>query len=238
METRNIKMIDGTDYVINLETPELEKHFNGWNNYTKEILEHFNSKNYYEDFVNQEDKNILDLGANVGLFALYVAPWAEKIVCVEPTPSHFNLLESLTKNFNNIDCIPAAVSNMTGAITFYDSPTNTTMNSLIPRDGGSFQVDGYKLSDLVEKTGFDKVHFIKMDIEGSEYTVLDEETISYIGENIPKILIEFHGDPRNTKYANIYDHINKTIPDYIELFKNMGYEVNHFNWDSIFCHKK
>ena len=238
METRNIKLIDGTDYVINLETTKLSQHFNTWNNYTKEILEHFNSKNYYQDFVKPEDKNILDLGANVGLFALYVTPWAEKIVCVEPTPSHFNLLKDLTKNFKNIDCTQSAVSNETGKIIFYTSTSNTTMNSLIPRDGGFFEVDGYKLKDLIEKVGFEKVDFIKMDIEGSEYTVLDEETIKYIGENIPKILIEFHGDPRNTKYANIYDHINQTIPDYIQTFKNMGYEVNHFNWDSIFCHKK
>ena len=111
METRNIKLIDGTDYVINLETTKLTQHFNTWNNYTKEILEHFNSKNYYQDFVKPEDKNILDLGANVGLFALYVTPWAEKIVCVEPTPSHFNLLKDLTKNFKNIDCTQSAVSN-------------------------------------------------------------------------------------------------------------------------------
>jgi FkbM family methyltransferase len=148
------------------------------------------------------------------------------------------LLKDLTKNFKNIDCIQSAVSNETGKIIFYTSTSNTTMNSLIPRDGGFFEVDGYKLKDLIENVGFEKVDFIKMDIEGSEYTVLDEETIKYIGENIPKILIEFHGDPRNTKYANIYDHINQTIPDYIQTFKNMGYEVNHFNWDSIFCHKK
>ena len=60
METRNIKLIDGTDYVINLETTKLSQHFNTWNNYTKEILEHFNSKNYYQDFVKPEDKNILE----------------------------------------------------------------------------------------------------------------------------------------------------------------------------------
>jgi FkbM family methyltransferase len=235
METREIKLVDNTTHIIKLETPEAVQHFNSWNNYTDAILEHFNSKNYYQDFISESDKVILDLGANVGLFALYVSPIADKVVCVEPTPSHFNILKQLTKEFKQIEHIQAAISNVTETIKFFTSVSNTTMNSLIPRDGSWFETEGYSLEDLIKKLNIDKVDFVKMDIEGSEYTVLDAKTIDYIGENIPKILIEFHGD--SSKYGDIYAHIRESIPDYIKIFENKGYKVNHFNWDSIFCQK-
>ena len=227
METREIKLVDNTTHIIKLETPEAVQHFNSWNNYTDAILEHFNSKNYYQDFISESDKVILDLGANVGLFALYVSPIADKVVCIEPTPSHFNLLTKLTKDISKIERINGALSNISGEVNFYTSVSNTTTNSLISRDVNQIlTVKSYSLKDLIEITKLDKVDFVKMDIEGGEYIVLDEETLQYIGENIPKILIEFH-DCQHTNHAL----------KYIEMFKNLGFKANHFHWDSVFFYK-
>jgi FkbM family methyltransferase len=227
MKEKKIKLIDNSVYSIILEDQDLLNHFETPNNYTEAILDQFNNFNYYQDFISESDKVILDVGANVGLFALYVSPIADKVVCVEPTPSHFNLLTKLTKDISKIERINGALSNISGEVNFYTSVSNTTTNSLISRDVNQIlTVKSYSLKDLIEITKLDKVDFVKMDIEGGEYIVLDEETLQYIGENIPKILIEFH-DCQHTNHAL----------KYIEMFKNLGFKANHFHWDSVFFYK-
>lgn len=226
MENPTIRLVDNTIHELKLNTPELQNHFAGWWNYTGAILEQFNTRNYYEDFVDENDEVILDLGANIGLFAIHVAPFAKRIVCFEPTPSHFNLLTQLTEEFGNIELVEAAIAPTTGPITFYTEPSNSTMNSLVNRGGESFEVKGYSLKDIAEKFDLGKIDFLKMDIEGSEDYVLNEETLNYMFENIPKVLIEFH---------NNY-HVD--TERYKKIFEDKGYTVKKFIHDSIMCIKQ
>jgi len=147
METRQEKLIDGSLYTIELNTQELADHFNNPHNCTKEILHQFNELSWYSEYLTKDDKVILDLGGNVGLFAIHVTPWADRIITVEPTPSHFNLNTQLTGKFPQVERIQAAISNTTGQMTFYTFPSNTTMNSLINRGGESFTVDCITIPD-------------------------------------------------------------------------------------------
>ncbi len=54
----------------------------------------------------------------------------------------------------------------------------------------NFEVDVYKLKTIMEKLGHQQIDLLKMDIEGSEYDVIDDIINSKI--NISQILIEFH----------------------------------------------
>ncbi len=101
MKNPMITLADKSQIELNLSTPELVSHFSNGVNYTGAILEQFNNREYYKQFVDESDKVMLDLGANVGMFAIYATPYCERIVCVEPTPSHFKLLNDLTANFKN-----------------------------------------------------------------------------------------------------------------------------------------
>lgn len=218
-----IQLANKEKLLLNLNTPELQDHFNNPLNYTNAILEQFNNRNYYKQFIDENDKIILDLGANVGLFALYATPFAERIVCLEPTPSHYNLLSQLTAGFSNIETMQCAVSPVDGPITFYTEPSNTTMNSLVPRAGHAIVVEGLTLSTIKRRANLSHIDFIKMDIEGSEDLVLNDDGINFITNNIPKILIEFH--------HNVSDQVGK----FTRIFKERGYAVDIFNWDAIMC---
>ena len=221
-----ITLSDGQRKTIDLKTEGLKKHFSEWQNYTGAILEQFNTRDYYQNFLEEDDKVILDLGANIGLFAIHALPWADRIVCVEPTPSHFELLEQLTSEFDTIERVQYAVSPIDAPVIFYTENSNSTMNSLIPRSGEQLVVEGLTLESLAKKCNLDRIDFIKMDIEGSEYIVLNESTVDYILKNVPKILIEFHSN------------FDEVIPKYKGIFEAHGYTVNHFHWDSIMCIKK
>jgi FkbM family methyltransferase len=230
METRQMKLIDGSNYTIELPTEELQKHFNDRNNCTVEILHQFNELSWYSEYLTKDDKIILDLGGNIGLFALHVTPWAEKIVTVEPTPSHYDLNTQLTREFKQIERIQAAISNTTGQMTFYTFPSNTTMNSLINRGGDSFAVDCITIPDLIEKLGLDHVDFIKLDIEGSETIALNEGIIKSISDKASKILIEFHevNGIGYTQQREIFE----------QIFIKYGYQIKHFGPDGLYCYKQ
>jgi FkbM family methyltransferase len=229
METRQMKLIDGSNYTINLPTEELRRHFNDHNNYTVEILHQFNELSWYSEYLTKDDKVILDLGGNVGLFAIHVTPWAERIVTVEPTPSHYDLNTQLTGEFKQIERIQAAISNTTGQTTFYTFPSNTTTNSLINRGGDSFTVDCITIPDLIDKLGLDHVDFIKLDIEGSETIALNEGIIKSISYKASKILIEFHevGGIGYTQQREIFE----------QIFIKYGYQIKHFGPDGLYCYK-
>jgi len=224
------KLINGQTHTIELATQELRNHFDDNHNCTKEILHQFNNLDYYTQFITPDDKIILDLGGNVGLFAIHVTPWAEKIITVEPTPSHFALNEQLTSQFNNITRLQAAVSNITGTTKFFLFESNSTMNSLIDRSGNFIMVDTITIPDIISKFKLKTVDFIKIDIEGSETIALDEHIISILSTKVAKILIEFH-EVNGISYEMQRDR-------YEPIFQKFGYETKQFGPDGLFCNKK
>lgn len=229
MQTRQEKLIDGSIYTIELDSQELINHFDNPLNCTREILHQFNELSWYSEYLTKDDKVILDLGGNVGLFAIHVTPWAEKIVTVEPTPNHFNLNTQLTSKFTQIERVQAAISNETGKMTFYTFPSNTTMNSLINRGGESFEVDCITIPDLIDNLGLKYVDFIKLDIEGSETIALNNEIIKSFSDKVSKILIEFHevGGVGYTQQRAIFE----------QIFVKYGYNTKYFGPDGLYCYK-
>ena len=65
------------------------------------------------------DKVIIDLGANIGLVSMHLAPYADKIISVEPTPNHFDILEYFTKDIPNIYRLQGAASDKREKTSFY-----------------------------------------------------------------------------------------------------------------------
>ena len=230
METRQQKLINGSLYTIELNTQELINHFNSSVNCTKEILHQFNELSWYSEYLTPEDKIILDLGGNIGLFALHVTPWAEKIITVEPTPSHMELNKYLTKDFTNIIHLQAAISNTSGQIPFFTFDSNTTMNSLVNRGGNSFMVESITIPDLIKKYNLCHVDFIKLDIEGSEVMALNDDIIKSFSDKVSKILIEFHevGGIGYSEQRSIFE----------QIFIKYGYDIKHFGPDGLYCYKQ
>lgn len=229
METKQEKLIDGSMYTIELNTQELINHFDNPANCTKEILHQFNELSWYSEYLTSDDKIILDLGGNVGLFALHVTPWAEKIITVEPTPNHMELNKQIMSKFSNVIHLQVAISDKTGQIPFFTFGSNTTMNSLINRGGDHFMVDCITIPDLIEKYNLDHVDFIKLDVEGSETIALNKDVIEYMSNKVSKILIEFHevNGIGYTEQRSIFE----------KIFIEYGYEIKHFGPDGLYCFK-
>ena len=100
--------------------------------YAEFLVQQLNNHNLKKFFDNKSDLNVLDLGGNIGLWTLYLAPICKNIVTVEPTPSHCEVainLFQLFNNKNNITLLNGAVSDLDGFKDFCIGSINSTMNS-------------------------------------------------------------------------------------------------------------
>ena len=137
---------------------------------------------------------ILDIGANVGIATLW---WKlhfpkARIVAIEADPAIFALLEANIKRFgfDDVELINAAAWISDGVLKF--EPDGS--------DGGRVSNNGVEvksvaLSSIIDR--FDKVDFLKLDIEGGERVVLP--TIAESLKRVDTLFCEYHssvGEPQ------------------------------------------
>ena len=149
---------------------------------------------------------VLDVGAHIGTFARL---WHErnpsaKIACVEACPENIPLLLRNVGRF--ADVIHAACTYETGPLTFLNAVTSpaglstggsTLVTSLPERLDPQYQVDERPLPrvtvhELLNRLGWPRIDVLKLDCEGSEYSILTWASI----EKIAFILGEYHGFDR------------------------------------------
>jgi FkbM family methyltransferase len=136
-------------------------------------------------------KQVLDLGANVGLFALYVASRNRDatIHCFEPEAKNFKmLLENASHNSKaRIKAYDKAVSDScrSAKLQFHGSAGHALS------DQGSVSVECVDLAKVFELTGVERFDFCKIDIEGSEKELLHSATEDQI-RRMGTISMEWH----------------------------------------------
>ena len=116
---------------------------------------------------------VLDLGANIGQFCLPLAAMGCEVVAVEASPRNAQLLEaSIARNqFHNLRLIHAAVSDREGTLEFCPAgPYGHVASSISNKP--SVKVRAATVDQLLAEIGWDRVDYIKMDIEGSEVAAL------------------------------------------------------------------
>lgn len=123
----------------------------------------------------------IDVGSNVGWYALLVARKAEassRILAVEPQPEIFDrLIYNIRQNpFATIKAVDCAVADKTGELTLFLDPLNRGEASLKIVNSSqteTIRVPTVTLLDLVKREGFGRLDAVKLDVEGAEDLILD-----------------------------------------------------------------
>lgn len=130
----------------------------------------------------KEDFVFIDIGANIGGYALFAAAKAgprARILAIEPQPEIFErLIFNIRQNeFANIKAIDCAVSDKDGEIILFldkDNRGESSMRIVGPDGvGSSLTVPAKTLDRIVREEGYDHIDAIKLDVEGAEDLILE-----------------------------------------------------------------
>lgn len=138
---------------------------------------------------------IIDIGANVGLFALYAASLNRnaQIHAFEPFPANFKQMErNLALNpGHRIQAHLAAVAEATGTATLYFTPGDDSGCSLSQTKGESCTVNTVGINELFQHCGVTRCDLLKMDCEGSELPLLETARTELLA-GIGAVIMEYH----------------------------------------------
>lgn len=128
-----------------------------------------------------QDGVFLDIGANIGAYALYVAgitgPRA-RILAVEPQPDVFDkLIYNIAQNpYGTIKAVACAVADKAGDLTLFIDPRNRGESSVKivgANQGSEIRVPAVTLLGLCHSEGIDRIDAVKLDVEGAEDLILE-----------------------------------------------------------------
>jgi FkbM family methyltransferase len=142
----------------------------------------------------KNDDTIIDIGAHIGLFALYASQFckAGKIFCFEPIKENFDMLISNIElnGITNVFATNTAVSADNNTVTIYlnEDQAGHSMHHVSPK---KIQTKSVSLKNIFDSNAIEKCDFLKMDCEGEEYSIMSALPDSYYSR-IRKIFMEYH----------------------------------------------
>jgi FkbM family methyltransferase len=161
----------------------------------------FYKKEYdYKEVNVQPGDVVLDLGGNIGSFASYaISKGASKVYTVEPFEEYVDLLKTnLARYEDKVVIIPYGASNMTGeSVINMNFENNTILDNVYKENNWGteekkFTIKNLDINDLLKRYNIERVDFLKVDIEGSEYAVFDSLSADYLKNKVERVAVEYH----------------------------------------------
>ncbi len=169
----------------------------------------------------KKDMVILDIGAAMGLSALYFKDYAKMIYACEPFP---DVYESAVKNtsYANIKCFQIGIAGSTREATLYgyNNQPAATME-IRPDITSTEQVQFMAIDDFFAENKINHLDLLKIDCEGAEYEIFCSEGFEKVAPKIDYIIGEAHLQP---PYYPFY------IP---EMLKENGFKTQWLPFDNF-----
>ena len=164
---------------------------------TNKIFEKFET-----ELVKKEVKDgdiVLDIGANIGYYSLVfsqIVGTNGRVFAFEPDPNNFALLKKNIEinNLKNVTLIQKAVSDVSKPLSLYLCDYNHAQHRIYPspRCNETITVESTTIDEHFSGTEFyNRINFVKMDVEGAEYDVLEGMKKTLKSNPNLKILCEF-----------------------------------------------
>ena len=200
--------------------------------------------NFFDNYNKlNKDSVILDFGANIGEVSDHIYnKYKCNIYAYEPNVACYNYMKKRFVNNYKIKIFNLAVSNYSGNSFLYfhkDAAANNDERFIQGAtlrkekdnisENKKIEVKAINISEILNS--FKKIDLIKIDIEGSEYSILPELIKNRNKINI--VLCEMHGNPNGKKIngqhknKNFTNEYNKII---FELKKEGLYNSWFFEW--------
>ena len=155
---------------------------------------------------------VVDAGANVGLFAIWIARRNPRcrVVALEPFPENY---ACLTENLRSAACpsvtaYPIALGGRSGESVIVSGGRRSLDHRIVPgagaEEGSAVRI--VSLKDLLHLVHSDKIALLKIDIEGSEYDVFEGMEAGAV-DGVERMAIEYHEHLRPGVLALLRDRL-------------------------------
>jgi FkbM family methyltransferase len=158
---------------------------------------------------------ILDLGANVGMFALFMHrlhPNAA-IYCVEPDEENYQILVANVSKYPTIHTLKKGIWNKTTMLHLHKDVRMGAWGTSIQEEGNEDSIECISISDLMNFYQLGSVGLMKMDIESSEKEVFESNYESWLPQ-ISNIVIELHDRMKTNCAKQFFSAVNQTFDSY------------------------
>lgn len=162
------------------------------------------------------------VGEDISFDLSIIENFGANIYAFDPTPRSIEWVNSqlLPPQFRFFNY---GIASYDGMAKFYppENPDHISHTILFKPETAhnSITVRVHRLSTIAKSLGHDKIDVLKMDIEGTEYDVIED--IINSGISIEQLLIEFHHGNNNIKI----DDTKKAV----EILNKYGYEIFSFS---------
>jgi FkbM family methyltransferase len=136
-------------------------------------------------------RNIIDLGANIGMTTLYYQSYLfpkANYICVEASKQNVKILKDNVSYNSSIRVIDGAINWESGTVNFDD--TQAAWGGAITTNSNSTTVRAYSIPELCNTYSIDTIDILKIDIEGGELGLLTKNT-DWL-HKVRCIIIEIH----------------------------------------------
>lgn len=173
----------------------------------------------------RKDATVIDIGANIGDFAIQVAALCPlgQVFAVEPISEYIQMI-SINKMLNglpNIELIHSALGSYEGEIEIHLAGSHSSAYFRTKTDSMAERVRVLTLPQLMREHGIDQVDLLKLDCEGAEWEILP--CCTEIFPQIRQICMEFHPG------------LGWTAEKLVSWLRNNGYEVAYTKGDWNGC---
>ena len=163
-----------------------------------------------------QPSTILDLGAHIGLAAIYFArsfPSA-RIACVEPVTDNLRLLRDNLEMNGVAAAVFAAAAHVEDGSVWMERATLSFGHKIAsdagPVAGELFEVAALSVPTLIERLGWERIGLVKIDIEGHEAALLSERS-DWL-HRVDAICLEYHLDGGRSHLTEIADRFGFLPP--------------------------
>ena len=173
---------------------------------------------FYEKygFTIQPGWNIIDIGAGIGDYTLYVATAQpdSKVFAFEPYPGSFVLMqENLRSNaVTNVQVFDRAIDAESGKLildlTGGEPLQFQSQLKEVPDHGKSLTVEALSLADALKKLELDSCDLLKLDCERAEYSILLSTPPSVL-ERIQRIVMEYHDNMTPYRHGELTSFLSE-----------------------------
>lgn len=191
--------------------------------------------NEYDSLNLPETANtIVDLGANIGLSALFFLkkyPNAH-IIAVEPDTVNFEFMKRNLEDYSNhVALLQAAIWPSDGVVSFVEhDESNEGLGAWGYRtetltEGAEASVSAISIPTLMNQFSMDFIDILKVDIEGAEYELFEKDYESWL-DKVGLIIIETHDRFKPNSEAMVRNALNGRFTELPLKGENLFFKKN------------